>query len=185
MKRLHVLRGRRARDGRAEVSNGLGLLYTIEFCFSVWRTGDLEGGQPKHWGQEEAKILLDGEAITPAISQGNQLVTVGIANDIQIFCMDTKERANVLHGHPGEVVTVAFAPCLRRGAINNQDAPRYLLASQTEEEGGVGGRIILWELDQYGRNIVPRTRRNKLVLQTMKTPAPCTVFQASLVHSKV
>ena len=71
-----------------------------------------EGSHPKDWGQEEAKILLDGEATTPAVSQDNQLVTVGIANDIHIICMDTKERVDVLHEHPGEVVTVASAPCL-------------------------------------------------------------------------
>lgn len=97
----------------------------------------LGGRHLKHWGQEEPKILLNREATTPAISQDNQLVTVGIAKYVQIFCMDTKERVDVLHGHPGEVFTVAFAPCLRRGSIDNQDAPRYLLASKIEEGGWV------------------------------------------------
>ncbi|KAL3264390.1 hypothetical protein ABHI18_000798 [Aspergillus niger] len=109
-----------------------------------------ENGHPKHWGQEEAKIFLDGEATTPAISPDNQIVAIGIANKIHLFRVNTKERVDVLHGHPGEVVTVAFAPSLDKDSIDKPDAPRYLLSSQSEEEGGGNGYIIVWELDQYG-----------------------------------
>ncbi|PWY67049.1 WD40 repeat-like protein [Aspergillus eucalypticola CBS 122712] len=109
-----------------------------------------ENGHPKHWGQEEAKIFLDGEATTPAISPDNQIIAIGIANQIHLFRVNTKERVNVLYGHPGEVVTVAFAPSLDKDSINKPDAPCYLLSSQSEEEGGGNGYIIVWELDQYG-----------------------------------
>ncbi|RAK86745.1 WD40 repeat-like protein [Aspergillus costaricaensis CBS 115574] len=109
-----------------------------------------ENGYPKYWGQEEAKIFLDGEATTPAISPDNQIIAIGIANQIHLFRVNTKERVDVLHGHPGEVVTVAFAPSLDKDSIDKPDAPRYLLSSQSEEEGGGNGYIIVWELDQYG-----------------------------------
>ncbi|GAT24900.1 F-box and wd40 domain protein [Aspergillus luchuensis] len=114
-----------------------------------------EDGHPKHWGQEEAKIFLDGEATTPAISPDNQLVAVGIANDIHIFRVDTKKRIDVLRGHPGEVITLAFAPSLGGGSIDQPDAPRYLLSSQSEDEGGVHGYIIVWELAQNGKKMPP------------------------------
>ncbi|OJJ67617.1 hypothetical protein ASPBRDRAFT_660900 [Aspergillus brasiliensis CBS 101740] len=113
-----------------------------------------EDGHPKHWGQEEAKILLDGEPTTPAISPDNRLVAVGIANDIHVLRVDTQERVDVLHGHPGRVVTVAFAPCLERGSADKPDAP-------CQEEGGGNGCIIVWGLDPHGRKMPSSMERQK------------------------
>jgi hypothetical protein len=109
-------------------------------------------GHPKHWGEEDAKINLDGEATTPTISHDNKFVAVGIRNEIHVFDLATHVRAEVLGGHPGEVGTVIFAPCFDHAS--DTDKARYLLASQREQEGGANGFIILWELDENGEQVL-------------------------------
>ncbi|RHZ57688.1 WD40 repeat domain-containing protein [Aspergillus thermomutatus] len=121
-----------------------------DFTSSSGMPATWAAGHPKHWGQEKAKVRLDGDATTPTLSPDDQFVAVGIGKEIQIFRVGTQERVEVLHGHPGEVVTVLFAPGLVQGSSGNA---RYLLASQSEEEGVVGGFIMIWGLDHNGRQV--------------------------------
>lgn len=71
--------------------------------------------------------------------------------------MATQERVEVLRGHPGdtEVVVMRFA-LASTSDLNISDNAHYLLASQSEEEGGNNGFIILWELDQNGKQLSPK-----------------------------
>ena len=94
---------------------------------------------PKYWGEERAKIRLNGEgARTPALSPDDRLVAVGVEEDIHVFRVDTQERIEVLRGHTGLVGEVRFAP-----------SSRYILVSQSDD--GKDQLVILWDLDEHGK----------------------------------
>ncbi|KAL4891658.1 hypothetical protein BDV59DRAFT_181440 [Aspergillus ambiguus] len=101
---------------------------------------------PKRWGQERAKIRLDGIATTPTLSPDDRLVAVGVGEEIHVFDITTRERLETLTD--GKLIeTVRFAPCL----IDNSDGKTtgYVLASQGGSDENT--MVILWELDTQGR----------------------------------
>lgn len=73
--------------------------------------------------------------------------------NIHIFDLKLYVRTEILHGHPGEVVTVIFAPCFDHGYRYDTYDSRYLLASQSEQEGGANAVITLWEFDENGEQV--------------------------------
>lgn len=100
---------------------------------------------PKRWGQERAKIRLDGTATTPTLSFDDRFVAVGVDEELHVFDVATQERLQVLTD--GELIeTVKFAP----GFVENSDGKdtRYVLASQGGDEKTM---VILWELDEQGK----------------------------------
>lgn len=114
---------------------------------------------PKYWGQERAKIWLDGNASTLALSPDDKLVAVGIEKEIHIFHVAEQERLEVLRGHTEEVHTVKFAPGLVNNHENQSDT-RYMLVSGTDASADM---IILWELDEHGKLVSLRERQEKTV----------------------
>lgn len=102
-------------------------------------------GHPKQWGQERAKIRLDGTATTPTLSPDDRLVAVGVDEELHVFDVATQKHLEVLTD--GELIeTVKFAP----GFVESSDGQdtHYVLASQSSDEKTV---VILWELDENGK----------------------------------
>lgn len=101
---------------------------------------------PKHWGQEQAKLQLEGKASsTPALSRDDELIAVGVGEDILVFHVATRERRGVLRGHTGTVRTVCFGD----GGGGGNDEKGYILVSEGNDE-----IVVLWELDVHGRHVV-------------------------------
>lgn len=117
-------------------------------------------GHPKYWGQERAKIRLDGKASTPAFSPDNKLVAVGVDEDIHVFHVTTQERLEVLRGHTGLVGTVQFATGLVHNPENQNDTG-YLLVSESDAENNQ--MVILWVLDEHGKLATLRERKERMV----------------------
>ncbi|PWY73106.1 WD40 repeat-like protein [Aspergillus sclerotioniger CBS 115572] len=69
-------------------------------------------GHPKHWGQERAKIELDGQPTAVAVSPDRRIIAVGIGGMIYIFDADTQECLHKLWGHKTVVRVLKFAPLL-------------------------------------------------------------------------
>ncbi|GKZ86045.1 hypothetical protein AnigIFM56816_000895 [Aspergillus niger] len=137
-------------------------VYALEhdFCSPTGEPATWAIGYPKYWGQEAAKIQLEGKANALALSPDSKIIAVGIDTEIHIFDADTQERVEVLRGHTGALEQMKFAP----GIIHTVDSEdtRYILVSTGEEleesdgssdrhEGCDFGIIILWELDERGR----------------------------------
>lgn len=139
--------------------------YTLEHDFTspsgepaAWAPG-----HPKRWGQEKAKISLDGRTSAPALTHDDILVAVGVEQEIHIFHVATQERLEVLRGHTGVVTTVEFAV----GLVNNPESKcesRYILASESEEnKEGDARMVILWELDKHGKLVFLRQEKQKTI----------------------
>lgn len=108
-------------------------------------------GNPQYWGQENARIRLDGEAVALALSHDDKLLAVGIEKDIHVFCMANRKRIDVLKGHPGQVVTLQFSPGFDPSENTNY---QYLLVSQSDEEDyGEVNTVMIWDLDQTGQEL--------------------------------
>ncbi|KAL1851115.1 hypothetical protein Plec18170_006439 [Paecilomyces lecythidis] len=123
--------------------------YALErdFVFPSGEPATWAPGHPKHWGQERARIPLNGIATTPTLSPDDRFVAVGVDKEIHIFDIATQERLEVLVD--GDLIgTVKFAP---------SKSTHYVLASQsdTDEE-----TVILWELDEQGK-LPAKTRHEK------------------------
>lgn len=115
---------------------------------------------PKHWGQERAKILLNGKAGALALSPDDKLIAVGVEEDIHIFHVATHQRLEVLRGHTGVIGIVQFSASLVHNS-ENQNFPHYMLVSQSDTENDQ--MIILWELDEHGKFVPLGERREKTV----------------------
>ncbi|KAI9925481.1 hypothetical protein MW887_005862 [Aspergillus wentii] len=102
---------------------------------------------PKKWGQERARIQLDGEAKEMTLSPDKRFVAVSIEKEIHVFDVAGEARAEVLKGHVGIVDDIKFAP-----GLFDSNGARYMLASGS---GGYGDEqmVILWELDENGKLI--------------------------------
>ncbi|KAJ5084121.1 hypothetical protein NUU61_008700 [Penicillium alfredii] len=112
---------------------------------------------PKYWGQERAKIGLDGNRITPALSPDNRFLAVGAEQEIHVIDVTTQERLEVLRGHSGELEKVQFAPELVDHG-DNQNGTRYLLVSECDAE-----IVILWELNERGNLVLSKEDKEKAV----------------------
>ena len=51
-------------------------------------------GHPKRWGQERAKIRLDGAATTPTLRPDDRFVAVGVDEEVHVFGVATQERTS-------------------------------------------------------------------------------------------
>lgn len=106
---------------------------------------------PQHWGQEEAKLRIDGDSTALALSHDDKFLAVGIHNKIHVFSMTTRECVEILKGNPGNIRTLQFPPAFDP---SQQNGYQYLLASQgDEEEHSEINTIILWELDKEGQEL--------------------------------
>ncbi|PWY81303.1 WD40 repeat-like protein [Aspergillus eucalypticola CBS 122712] len=136
-------------------------VYALEhdFCSPTGEPAAWAPGYPKHWGQETARIQLEGKANALALSPDDKIIAVGIDTEIHVFNAETQERVDVLRGHTGALEQVEFAPKI----INTvgSEGTRYVLVStgeDIEESAGEGYRhegsdfavIVLWELDERG-----------------------------------
>ncbi|OJJ73693.1 hypothetical protein ASPBRDRAFT_41393 [Aspergillus brasiliensis CBS 101740] len=133
-------------------------VYALEhdFCSPTGEPASWAPGFPKYWGQETAKIQLEGKANALALSPDSKFIAVGVDSELLVFDADTQERVEVLRGHTGVVERMEFAPGMVN-TVGEEDA-RYTLVTTGEEleesdhrEGRDFGVIILWELDELGR----------------------------------
>ncbi|RAK95544.1 WD40 repeat-like protein [Aspergillus ibericus CBS 121593] len=122
-------------------------------------------GYPKSWGQERAKIQVERNASTLAISPDEKFIAVGAAKNIYLYDVATQERVEVLKRHTKEVRAVRFAPKV----MNRQDVG-YVLVSEGEgvegaeeseeskdsDDSGSGDSKTLfqWELGSTGRLVL-------------------------------
>ncbi|GKZ26292.1 hypothetical protein AbraIFM66951_002568 [Aspergillus brasiliensis] len=161
-------------------------VYALEhdFCSPTGEPATWAPGYPKYWGQETAKIQLEGKASALALSPDSKIIAVGIDNEIHLFDTDTQERVEVLRGHTGVVERMEFAP----GMINTVgEDTRYTLVSTGEEleesdhhEGRDFGVIILWELDERGRLQQKTEKPVDVDILASRTLQPLT---SDLVHN--
>ena len=137
-------------------------VYALEhdFCSPTGEPATWTPGYPKYWGQETAKVQLEGKANALALSPDSKIIAVGIDREIHIFNAETQERVDVLRGHTCAVEQVEFAPTIFNTV--GSEGTRYVLVStgeDLEESAGEGYRhegydfavIVLWELDERGR----------------------------------
>ncbi|KAJ5671398.1 hypothetical protein N7507_000525 [Penicillium longicatenatum] len=114
-------------------------------------------GHPQHWGQENVKIQINENVITPALSHDDMLIAVGVKNEIHIYHRFTQERVEVLQGHKGKVETVIFAG----GRVkNDRNGIQYLLVSNSQERHDTG-TIMTWELDKHGKRVFLHDQMNE------------------------
>lgn len=101
---------------------------------------------PKTWWSASAVIDLGQETMsTPAFSSDEQLLAVGVGNDIHVYNVATHERLAVLEGHTGVVEHVRFSTRTYEGGY------RYILVSHSGVSLDDGSGAILWKLDSDGR----------------------------------
>ncbi|KAL5362167.1 WD40-repeat-containing domain protein [Aspergillus floccosus] len=132
-------------NGRKFVEN---FIYALErdFTSTSGEPAAWAPGHPKRWGQERAKVRLDGAATTPTLSPDDRFVAVGVDEEVHVFGVATQERLEVLT--VGELIeTVKFAP----GCVETDDgkSTHYVLASQGGDDEKT--MVILWELDEDGK----------------------------------
>ncbi|KAJ5523582.1 hypothetical protein N7513_013126 [Penicillium frequentans] len=114
-------------------------------------------GHPQHWGQERAKIQINENVKTPALSHDDVLIAVGVRNEIHIYHLATQQRVEVLQGHKSKVQTVVFAGAQVQ---NEQNESRYLLVSQSQEKHDTG-IIMTWDLDRHGKRVLSHDQKDK------------------------
>jgi WD40 repeat protein len=127
-------------------------------------------GYPKHWGQERAKILLDGKPSSLALSSDEKLIAVGIKEDIHVFDVATQERLEVLRGHTEKVCEIRFSPGLVKNNNSNdyddknQNDTRYMLVSGSDFPKGL---VIIWELDEHGQPVREGREKKTVTADTL------------------
>lgn len=131
--------------------------YTLEsdFAKAPGHPATWAANHPKHWGQEQATIQLEGNASsTPALSHDDVFIAVGVGQDIVVFHVGTREHREVLRGHTGTVGKVCYGGEMED---NEEGKVRYLLVSEGDDRVS-----ILWELDAHGR-LVSRGEKKKAI----------------------
>jgi WD40 repeat protein len=103
--------------------------------------------QPSHWGSESRSIKFDSAPSTHVLSGDDTLLAIGVDKEIHIYDVATLELRQVLRGHPHVVNGLVFAPKSRTG---------HSLVSQSQAiSGGQDGIVVLWELDDEGKDTNP------------------------------
>ncbi|KAK9252445.1 WD40-repeat-containing domain protein [Lipomyces tetrasporus] len=120
--------------------------YELEFDFeregipASWRSG-----QPVVWGDEARKLEVNESVSAASFSIDEALLAVATGKEVRVFGVDTLDLKQVLRGHTQKVRSVRFCPV-------SPDGGGYVLVSSSVSDNGRDGMIIIWMLDEQGKN---------------------------------
>ncbi|CAK7207992.1 hypothetical protein SEUCBS139899_010826 [Sporothrix eucalyptigena] len=119
-----------------------------EFSSSPGKPLPWAPGHPKQWSSARAAIQLGQETqSTPTLSANEELLAVGVGQDVHVYRVATQERLAVLKGHTDVVEAVHFSN------QTTADGAR-LLVSHSGVVLGDASQVVLWKLCSDGVSVV-------------------------------
>ncbi|KAK5164886.1 uncharacterized protein LTR77_009550 [Saxophila tyrrhenica] len=146
---------------------------------AAWAPGH---GGPRIWGSEDASIALskddpdkgNDDTATIALTWDERFLAVATNAVIRIYDVETKQKLAELIGHASNVREMFFSAneagsyCLTDDHPAHARNAEYLLLSEGSEVGGRDGQMVLWHIDDQGRQI---GRQMPFAVQTMADTA--------------
>ncbi|KAK9318814.1 WD40-repeat-containing domain protein [Lipomyces orientalis] len=108
-------------------------------------TASWRSGQPVVWGSESRKLEFNEVVSAASFSVGEELLAVATGKEVHIFGLNTLDLKQVLRGHTHKVRSVKFCPV-------SPDGDGYVLVSSSVSDNGLDSMIIIWMLDEQGKN---------------------------------